>query len=286
MKTMFFALIRVLRSCLRSRAALQAENIALRHQITVLQRNRKRLRLNSGDRFFWVWLYRLWTGWRSALAIVKPETVIRWHRKGFCLYWAWKRRSAPVGRRVIPPEARDLIRKMSLANSLWGAPRIHGELLKLGINLSQATVAKYMVRQRKPPSQTWQTFLNNHIKDLVAVDFFTVPTVSFRVLYVFVVLAHEMGVLTAPRSPWQNAYAERLIGSISRECLDHVIVLNESSLQRVLNSYFDYYQRPRTHLSLAKDAPEPRQVQPPDLGEVIELPQVGGLHTRYERRVA
>jgi putative transposase len=243
---------------------------------------------------------------------------------------------------VIPPEARDLIRKMSLANSLWGAPRIHGELLKLGINLSQATVSKYMVRQRKPPSQTWQTFLNNHIKDLVAVDFFTVPTVSFRVLYVFVVLAHdrrrhihfnvtarptaewaaqqivhafpwdtvprylirdrdgtygqdfrqrmkEMGiheVLTAPRSPWQNAYAERLIGSIRRECLDHVIVLNESSLQRILNSYFDYYQRSRTHLSLAKDAPEPRQVQPPDLGEVIELPQVGGLHHRYERRVA
>jgi putative transposase len=342
MKTMFFALIRVLRSCLRSRAALQAENIALRHQITVLQRNRKRLPLNSGDRFFWVWLSRRWTGWRSALAIVKPETVIRWHRKGFCLYWAWKRRGAPVGRRVIPPEARDLIRKMSLANSLWGAPRIHGELLKLGINLSQATVAKYMVRQRKPPSQTWQTFLNNHIKDLVAVDFFTVPTVSFRVLYVFVVLAHdrrrhihfnvtarptaewaaqqivhafpwdtvprylirdrdgtygqdfrqrmkEMGiheVLTAPRSPWQNAYAERLIGSIRRECLDHVIVLNESSLQRILNSYFDYYQRSRIHLSLAKDAPEPRQVQPPDLGEVIELPQVGGLHHRYERRVA
>jgi transposase InsO family protein len=199
-----------------------------------------------------------------------------------------------------------------------------------------------MVRQRKPPSQTWRTFLNNHVKDLVAVDFFTVPTVSFRVLYVFVILAHdrrrhihfnitahptaewsaqqivhafpwdtaprylirdrdgaygedfrqrmeEIGiheVLTAPRSPWQNAYAERFIGSIRRECLDHIIVFNESSLQRILNSYFDYYQRSRTHLSLAKDAPEPRQVQPAELGEVIELPQVGGLHHRYERRAA
>ncbi len=170
--------------------------------------HRKRLRLNSGDRFFWVWLSRLWTSWRSALAIVNPETVIRWHRKGFCLYWAWKSRGAAVARRVIPPEVRDLIRKMSLANSLWGAPRIHGELLKLGINLSQATVAKYMVRQRKPPSQTWQAFLNNHIKDLVAVDFFTVPTVSFRVLYVFVVLAHDprhhihFNVTARPTAEW------------------------------------------------------------------------------------
>ena len=179
MKTMFFALIRVLRSCLRSRAALQAENIALRHQITVLQRNRKRLRLNSGDRFFWVWLSRLWTGWRSALAIVNPETVIRCHRKGFCLYCAWKSRGAPVGRRVIPPEVRAPIRNMSLANSLWGAPRIHGELLKLGINLSQSNCCQVYGSSKKTTSQTWQTFLNNHIKDLVAVDFSVCPRLAF-----------------------------------------------------------------------------------------------------------
>jgi hypothetical protein len=231
---------------------------------------------------------------------------------------------------------------MSLANPLCGAPRIHGELLKLGIDVSQATVASYMVRTRRPPSQTWRAFLNNHVTQLVSTDFFVVPTVTFRVLYVFVVLAHhrrrivhlnvtanptsewtarqiaeafpwdsapryllhdrdsiyvecfreairEAGtheVLAAPRSPWQTPYVERLIGSIRRECLDHVIVLNEASLRRTLRSYFHYYQDSRTHLSLAKDAPEERAVQPPELGAVIELAQVGGLHHRYERRAA
>ena len=231
---------------------------------------------------------------------------------------------------------------MSLANPLWGAPRIHGELLKLGIQVSQATVAKYRVRRPKPPSQTWRTFLGNHLRDLVSVDFFVVPTATFRVLFVFLVLAHDrrrtlhfnvtdhpsaewtaqqlveafpwdtapryllrdrdsiygeyfrrrvrgMGireVLIAPRAPWQNAFVERLIGSIRRECLDHVVVLNESSLRRTLNSYLEYYQRSRTHLALGKDAPEPRPVQPPELGPVVRLPQVGGLHHRYERRAA
>ncbi len=343
MRTVFLSFLSVLFSCFQTRASLQAENLALRHQINVLRRGvRRRLRLSSADRFLWAWLSRLWRGWRSALVIVKPETVIRWHRRGFRLYWTWKSRHARPGRPEIALEVRDLIRKMSVANPLWGAPRIHGELLKLGINLSQATVAKYMARPRKPPSQTWYTFLNNHVRDLVAVDFFTVPTICFRVLFVFVVLAHHrrrhihfnvtanpsaewvaqqivqafpwdtaprylirdrdtiygedfrqrvqaMGigeVLTAPKSPWQNAYAERLIGSIRRECLDHLIVLNESSLRRILRSYFDYYQGSRTHLALGKDAPEPRAVQPPNVGPVIELPQVGGLHHRYERRAA
>jgi len=242
----------------------------------------------------------------------------------------------------VSQEVRDLIRKMSLANPLWGAPRIHGELLKLGIEVSQATVAKYMARSRKPPSQTWRTFLNNHVKDLVSTDFFVVPTISFRVLFVFVVLAHHrrrvlhfnvtanptaewtaqqmaeafpwdgapryllhdrdsiygdsfrqrvrgMGmreVRTAPRSPWQNPYAERLVGSVRRECLDHIVVFSESSLRRTLKSYFDYYLGSRTHLSLDKDSPEPRVVQPCELGTVVELPQVGGLHHRYERRAA
>ena len=231
---------------------------------------------------------------------------------------------------------------MALANPTWGAPRIHGELLKLGIPLSQRAVGRLLPRRRRPPSQTWRTFLENHVKSLVSLDFFTVPTATFRVLFVLVILAHDrrrvvhfnvtdspgaawtaqqrveafpwdtapryllrdrdgvygnafrqrvraMGiteVLTAPQSPWQNPYAERLIGSIRREGLDHVIVLGERHLRRILASYFRYYHRSRCHLSLDKDSPEPRAVQPPELGEVVELPEVGGLHHRYERRAA
>ncbi len=231
---------------------------------------------------------------------------------------------------------------MSLANPRWGAPRIHGELLKIAIAVSQATVAKYMVRHRKPPSQTWRTFLKNHVKDLVSADFFVVPTITFQLLFVFVILDHDrrrpihfavtsnptaewtarqlfeafpwdnapryllrdrdsiygekfcetakwMGireVLTAPRSPWQNAYAERLIGSIRRECLDHVLVFREAGLRQTLKQYFAYYERCRTHLSLKKDAPVGRPVEPPSFGEVIQIPQVGGLHHPYTRKAA
>jgi len=309
----------------------------------VLRRSQRgRVRLTELDRLLWAWLLHLWSGWRSALIIVKPETAIAWHRRGFRLYWTWKSRQGKPGRPEVAREVRDLIRKMSLANPLWGAPRIHGEILKLGIELSQTTVAKYLARPRKPPSETWRTFLDSHLKQLVSTDFFVVPTVNFRILFVFVALAHHRRrvihfnvtshptsewtaqqiaeafpwntapryllhdrdsiygdvfrqrvrgmaireVLTAPRSPWQSPYVERLIGSIRRECLDHLIVLNESSLRRTLKSYFDYYHGARTHLSLEKDAPETRPVQPPELGSVIELPEVGGLHHRYERRAA
>jgi putative transposase len=169
---------------------LQTENVALRHQIGVLQPGRKQPRLNPADRIFWVWLSPLWFDWSSVLVIVKPENLIAWHRKGFRLYWAWKSRQVALGRRSIPREVSDLTQKMSQVNPLSGAPRIHGELLKLGINPSQATVAKYMNRRRMP-SQSWRTFLNNHVRDLVAVDFLTVPTVGFRVLFVFVILAHN-----------------------------------------------------------------------------------------------
>ena len=343
MFTLLLSALVGIRSWFQTRAALQVEILALRHQLTVLKRSHHgRLRLNSPDRLLWVWLSRFWSGWRSALVIVKPETVISWHRKGFRLYWRWKSRNGDPGRPTIDLEVRKLIRRMSQTNPLWGAPRIHGELLKLGIDLSQATVAKYMSRQRKPPSQTWRAFLSNHVKQLVSTDFFVVPTVSFRVLYVFVVLAHRrrrplhfnvtanppsewtaqqiaeafpwdsapryllhdrdsiyggpfrqrvrgMGVrevLTAPRSPWQNPYAERLIGSIRRECLDHIVVFSESSLRRTLKSYFDYYLHARTHLALAKDPPEPQAIQPPELGEVVEVPEVGEPHHRYERRAA
>jgi putative transposase len=332
-----------LRDCFRTRVVLQAEIMALRHQLFVLQRSSRgqRLRLRPFDRLFWVWLSRLWTDWRSPLLILKPETVIAWHRKGFRLYWTWKSRHRQ-GRPNVSTEIRNLIRKMSVANPRWGAPRIHGELLKLGIEVSQATVAKYIVRHRKPPSQTWRTFLKNHMKTLVSADFFAVPTISFRFLFVFVILGHDrrrpihfavtehptaewtarqlLGafpwdnapryllrdrdgiygemfcataawlwireILTAARSPWQNPYVERLIGSIRRECLDHVIVFNEAGLRRVLKEYFEYYERSRTHLSLEKDAPIPRMIQAPELGGIVEIPQVGGLHPRYERRAA
>jgi transposase InsO family protein len=225
---------------------------------------------------------------------------------------------------------------------LWGAPRIHGELLKLGIDVSQATVTRYMVRHPKPPSQTWRTFLDNHVGGLVSIDFFVVPTATFAVLFVIIVLRHERRriehfgvtahptadwvaqqireafpwntaprylirdrdgaygqsfrstvmavgveeVVTAPRSPWQNPYVERLIGSVRRECLNHVIVLNERHLRRILVSYLDYYHRSRTHLSLGKDTPEGRSVQSSGTGKVVAFPQVGGLHHRYERLAA
>ena len=343
MFTLIFLLLSSMRQGLRTRVALQAEIFALRHQLLVLQRSRRnrRLHLSTADGLLWVWLSRLWSGWRSALVIVKPETVIAWHRHGFRLYWRWKSRH-PLGRPSVSREIINLIRKMSLANPRWGAPRIHGELLKLGFQLSQATVAKYMVRRRKPPLQTWRTFLGNHAKDLVSADFFVAPTVFFRVLFVFVILSHDrrrpvhfavtehptaewtarqlleafpwdsapryllrdrdgnyrekfseaanwLGireVLTAPQSPWQNAYVERMIGSIRRECLDHVIALNEAGLRRVLKSYFAYYERTRTHLSLEKDAPISRPIQPPTMGQIVEVPQVGGLHHRYERIAA
>src|SRR5215470_81661 len=339
-----------LRSCLAtlpsillSRAAVELENLAQRHQIGVLQRSAaKRPKLTSGDRLFWICLSRLWRDWRSALAIVKPETVLAWHRVGFRLFWTWKVRRGRPGRPVVSREVRNLIRRMCRENPSWGAPRVHGELLKLGIDIGETSVSKYMVRCHQPPSQTWRTFLENHRQQLVSIDFFSVPTIGFQVLYVFLVLAHDrrrivhcnvtahptaewtgqqlreafpfdqlpryllrdrdaifgaefskqvadLGmeeVLSAPRSPWQRAYVERVIGSIRRECLDHLIVFNEVSLRRTLRSYFDYYHKSRTHLSLAKDSPEPRAIQPAEMGRVVAVPQVGGLHHRYERRAA
>ena len=261
---------------------------------------------------------------------------------GFRLFWTWKVRHGRPGRPVVTRETRGLIRKMCRENPGWGAPRIHGELLKLGIAIGETSVGKYMLRCRKPYSQTWRTFLENHVSQLASIDFFTVPTIRFQVLYVFLVLAHDrrriihfnvtahptaewtgqqlrnafpfdqlpryllrdrdaifgqdfrdqvrtmgMGeVLSTPRSPWQRAYVERVIGSIRRECLDHVIVFDENSLRRMLASYLDYYHRSRTHLSLGKDSPVPRPIQPPGIGPVVAVPQVGGLHHRYARRAA
>jgi len=340
--TWLVSLLDCLAAALRSRAGLQAENLALRHQLAVLRRGSKRPQLRQADRLLWAWLSRAWSGWREAIVIVKPETVIAWRRRKFREYWTKLSRSGKPGRPAIPKEVRDLIRRMSRANPLWGAPHIVGELNKIGITLPRSTVAKYMVRHRKPPSQTWKSFLKNHIADIVAVDFFIVPTVRNQVLFVFLVLAHErrrvlhfnittnptaewtaqqivnafpwdeapslllrdrdsicgeffqrriknMGikqVVTAARSPWQNPFVERLIGSIRRECLDHVIVMNEKHLRRILAAYFIYYHRWRVHQSLEMDCPEHRNVHMLDRGRVVEIGHIGELHHHYERVAA
>jgi transposase InsO family protein len=337
--TIFSAFVSLLSFRLRSRAGLELELIALRHQVAVLRRKRKgRLRLFSTDRLLWVWLYRIWPQALNAMVLVKPATVIQWHRKGFRLYWHW--RSRRLGRPKMSLEARDLIRQMSTANPLWGAPRIHGELLKLGIEVSQATVGRYMPWQPKVPSPTWRSFLHNHLTDVAAIDMFVVATATFRLLYAVIVLGHDrrriihfdvtahpsqdwlarqmteafpwdtapryllrdrdaaygqrfrdrvqvMGiheVVTALRSPWQNAYVERIIGSIRRECLDHIVIFDERHLRRTLSSYVQYYHRTRTHLSLDKDCPQTRPISSPTGGKIIALPEIGGLHHRCERR--
>ena len=337
---MFKLILRLLGSVLRSRQSLALENVALHHQLYVLQRPRSRIRLRKRDRLFWVVLSRIWRDWRNPLTIVQPETVVRWHRQSFCLFWRWKSRHR--GRPRTSPEIRDLVRRMAHENPLWGAPRIHGEMLKLGLDVAQATVSKYMPRGKRPPSQTWRTFLKNHATAIASTDFFTVPTATFRVLYVFIVLSHERrrvvhfnvtdsptaawagrqlvqafpwdtaprfllrdrdaiygseflravgglqieDVRISPRSPWQNPFVERLIGSIRRECLDHVVIWNENHLRRVLRGYLGYYSEARTHLGLGKDCPQARAIEPPGVGRIVALPQVGGLHHRYTRRAA
>src|SRR2546426_3952030 len=274
--------------------------------------------------------------------IVTPDTVLRWQRRRFREHWTKLSGQPTAGRPPVNAEITALARKMDAANPLWGAPRIHAELLKLGIDVAERTVSRLLPKRRSPPSQTWRTFLPIHVRDLFAFVFFPVPTARLRVLFVFVVLAHDrrrvlhfnvtehptaawtaqqivdafpddsalsyllrdrdavyghvfrqrvqgLGVgevLTAPHSPWQNPFAERLIGSIRRECLNHVLVLGERHLRRTLARYFAYYHRARTHLSLDKDAPHGRPIESPELGTIIPIPEVGGLHHRYVRRAA
>jgi len=342
MRSVFSALMAYVISHLRSHDSLRLENMALRHQLAVYQQTVKRPKLRPADRLFWSWLSRLWPGWQQALEFVQPRTVIIWQKRRFRDYWRHLSQSGTPGRPAIAKEVRDLIHDMWRSNPLWGSPRIVGELRKLGINVAKSTVEQYRPKSRKPSSPTWKAFLNNHVKDIVACDFFTVPTVSCKVLFVFILLAHErrrivhfhitehptapwtsqqiveafpwesapryllrdrdsiysaafqsrvknLGieeVKIAPRSPWQNPYCERLIGSLRRDVLDHVIVLNERHLQRVLTAYLSYYHRFRTHLSLEMDCPQPRAVEPPEVGKVMALPEVGGLHHHYERQAA
>jgi hypothetical protein len=210
MMSVLASLLLTVRTCVRSRAALQLEILALRHQLQVLNRSRpRRLRLARADRLLWVWLSRTWKEWGSAVVIVKPETVIAWQRRAFRSFWSWKSRRR-IGRSSVPPDIRALIRSMSRTNPRWGAPRIHGELLKLGIEVSQSTVAKYIVRRRCPPSQTWRTFLANHIGQIMAADFFVVPTATGRLLFVLVILAHarrrilHIAVTEHPTAAWTS----------------------------------------------------------------------------------
>ncbi len=318
------------------------ENAALRQQLAVFKRDVKRPQLRRWDRLFWIGLRAIWKDWKSALVIVRPETVISWQQKRFKRYWWRLSQSKGPGRPRVSSEIRTLISNMAATNPFWGAPRVHGELLKLGYEISERTVSRLMPKNDKKPSQTWTTFLRNHVGQMVSIDFFTVATVRLHVLYVFVILAHDrrrvlhfnvtehptavwaaqqiieafpedgapryllrdrdgiyghcfttriegMGIeqvrITA-RSPWQNCYVERAIGSIRRECLNHMIVLSEQHLRRILKSYFRYYHESRTHLSLSKDAPESRAIQANESERIVQIPQLGGLHHRYERRAA
>jgi len=334
---LFCFVLAVLVSPFKSKSRLEAENAVLRHQLIILRRKvQGHVRLTNSDRWFFIQLYRWFPSILKALTIIRPETLVRWHRAGFRRYWRWKSRPRG-GRPQIEADLRELIWKMSIENPLWGAPRIHGELLKLGFEVAQSSVAKYMVRRVGPPSQGWRTFLRNHAPDIAAMDLFVVPTIGFNLLYAFVIVRlnrrdlvwinvtqnptaewiavqlteafpwneaprylirdrdriygevarrriSAMGIRDkpiAPASPWQNGFAERLIGSIRRECLDHLIIVSEAHLRRILQTYAHYYNKIRTHRSLNKDAPVSRSVQ--STGIISSHPILGGLHHHYVR---
>jgi transposase InsO family protein len=322
----------------KPRPRLEAEILILRHQLNVLQQRapRRRLHLRWVDRALFIWLYRRYPSILDAMRIVRPETVVRWHRMGLARYWRWKSRS-PGGRPRIAREVRELIRRMSFENSLWGATKIHGDLLKLGIQVAQSTVSIYMVPRQDRPLQTWKTFVRNHMEGIASIDLFVVPTIAFEQLFAFLVLGHErrrllwfavtrhptaewlacqiteafpwnsvpkylirdndrafgvafkariraMGIRDRPtsfRSPWQNGYVERLIGSIRREGTDHLVVFNAEHLRRTLAKYASYYNEVRTHVSLGKDAPCRRPTE--RFGDIVAYPILGGLHHQYAR---
>src|SRR5438034_2705973 len=313
------------------------ENLALREQLAIFQRSVRHPKIRLMDRVFWVCLRKVWKDWKSVLVIVRPETVLDWQRRRFRRYWCRLSQHTNPGRPRTRADIRKLVKTMAEANVGWGAPRIHGERQKLGIEVSERTVSRLMPKRSTAPSQTWRTFLDNHARDLVSIDFFTVPTARFRVLFVFIVLSHErrrvvhfnitehptaewaaqqiveafpddlaprylirdrdgiygkyfqhrvqgMGiqqVRTAPRSPWQNPYVERLIGSFRRECLDHMIVFGKAHLRRILGRYAAYYNESRIHRSLDKDAPFHRAIE--RLGVITSQPVLGGLHHQYCR---
>jgi transposase InsO family protein len=321
----------------KSRSRLRAENLFLRHQLNIaLRQAPSRIRLSGGDRALLVLMTKLWPHLGGMARVVQPETILRWHRMGFRVFWRWKSRIR-AGRPKIDLGLRELIRRLSTENPLWGASRIHGELLMLGFEVAQSTVSKYMVRRRNPPSQSWKTFLRNHGEAIAAIDMCVVPTVTFELLFAFLVLGHGRRHLVwfevtrrptaewlarqiteafpwastptylvrdndrayglvfqrrvraigirdrpiSPSSPWQNGIAERLIGTLRRECLDQILVFGEAHLRRILSAYTAYYNQARTHMALQKDAPLHRAVQ--RKGTIIAIPVLSGLHHRYAR---
>jgi len=332
-------LLTLVRSLAADRARLATENLLLRQQLLVLKRSTKRVRLDDGDRAFWVAVRRWLEDWKEHLVIVKPETVLRWHRDAFRRFWADRSGRKP-GRPPIATALIALIRRLSSENVLWGAPRIASELALLGHEVADSTVAKYMVpKKNRPSSQTWRTFLRNHINVSAACDFFTVPSVTFNMLFALVVPSHDRRrilhvnvtryptaewiaqqlteafpgdervprylhrdqdgvygevvrqriealameeVVSAKQSPWQNPFVERVIGSIRRECTDHLLALGEGHPRRILREYAEYYNRSRCHLSLERNSPEPRQVES-GRGAVLSVAHLGGLHHRYHR---
>jgi len=342
MITLLLQLLRLLPFLFGGHRQLALENLALRQQLAVYKRTVTRPPLRRTDRLFWIALARAWAGWRQPLVIVTPATVLRWQRRRFHEHWTRLSGRSTGGRPPVSAEIKALVTRMATANPLWGAPRIHGEILKLGLDVAERTVSRLMPKRRPVPSQSWRTFLANHARDLVSIDFFTVPTARLRVLFVLVMLAHHRRrvvhfnvtehptaawtaqqivdafpddsapsyllrdrdqvygepfryrvkrmqideVRTAPHSPWQNPFAERVIGSIRRECLNHVLVLGERHLRRILTSYFAYYHQARTHLALDKDAPALRPIEFPAVGQIVQRSEVGGLHHRYLRQAA
>jgi putative transposase len=346
MLRLLVALLPTLRSAMRSRRDLVIENLALRQQLGTLA-SRRHPDIRAADRVFWILLRGLWSGWAESLAIVRPDTVVRWHRAGFHIYWYWLSRRGPrSGRPPLPREVRALIRRMATENS-WGAPRIHGELQCLGFEVSERSVSRYLRSLPRAPraGQTWTTFLRNHRNGIAAMDFSSVPTATFRVFQVLFIIRHgrrdmvRCAVTTTPtagwvaqhlrdafpfetaprfmifdrgtifsvwvmatirsmkigptrtsfRSPWQNGVAERFVATVRRELLDHVIVLYEHHLRRLLDSFIDHYNQDRTHLGLSKDSPLGRPVEQRPAGatsSVVSLPRVGGLHHRYAWRQA
>ena len=337
MLAILHALGMVVADLFKSQCRLAAENLLLRHQLTIaLRRAPPRFRLFGSDRALLAWITRLWPSLLGAVQVVQPETVLRWHRAGYRAFWRWKSRNR-AGRPRIDRGLRDLIRRMSRENPVWGAPRIHGELLMLGSDVAQSTVSKYMVRGETPPSQNWKTFLRNHAEAIAAIDMCAVPTLTFERLFAFLVLGHgrrqllwfevtrhptaewlarqiteafpwtsapaylvrdndrayghvfkarvrAMGIRDRPISPgppWQNGIAERFIGTLRRECLDHMVIFSEMHLRRILSAYAAYYNQARTHLALEKDVPLHRAVQ--RAGAIVAMPILAGLHHQYVR---
>jgi putative transposase len=330
-------LLAALIDALRSRQRLLLENLLLRQQLQVALRNQRRPRLRTRDKLFWLLVHRLQRNWRRHLLLVRPETVLRWHRQGWRLFWRW-RSGRSLGRPRLKPEVRTLIATMARENPHWGTERIRGELLKLGIAVSARSIRRHRRRgPAGPPSQSWRTFLANHTRAIWAADLFVVQTLTFQTLYVLFLISHDrrrllhfnvtshptaawvwrqmieatpwgqhpsylvhdrdrvygadfatriaglgiQSIRTPVRSPLANAIAERVVRTLRRECLDHILPLSEQHVRSVLAEFVAYYNRDRPHRSLGLETPVARRR--PVYGEVVSRPVLGGLHHVYER---